>query len=129
MHQVLIHKLWRILLWLFTKIIEKERIFCTLTDMKWIIFFTFIEASKKLKIIDVYLYEEIVKHIAYKQDVNDNIIFYRTDIIFQVPFYIPTPISLMVFFLMFFFKQMILPWRLNLLKKDYAYAAIKLLLL
>ena len=77
----------------------------------------------------MYLYEEIVKHIAYKQDVNDNIIFYRTDIIFQVPFYIPTPISLMVFFLMFFFKQMILPWRLNLLKKDYAYAAIKLLLL
>ena len=46
----------------------------------------------------MYLYEEIVKHIAYKQDVNDNIIFYRTDIIFQVPFYIPTPISLMVFF-------------------------------
>ena len=46
--------------------------------------------------------KETVKHFVLKEDANNNIIFYRIDIIFQVPFYIPTPISLMVLFLYVF---------------------------
>ena len=76
-------------------------------------------------IIDVDVGEEILLHLNKVQDFNDNIIFYRTDIIFQVPFYILSPISLMVLlFWCFFLKQMVLPWRLSLLQKDYTSSAI-----